>query len=77
MFFSMKILNGNRTAIKRCIVKWTVKHADKSSAKWEMNANVWQNETDENRVESLIHRDTSVKLNKRSVEAKKTKQSNL
>ena len=72
----MKTLNGNRTAVKRWTVKWTVKHADKSSAKCETNANNWQNCTDIDNVKSIIQRDTSDRLNKRSVDATKQKKKN-
>ncbi len=65
----MKTLNGNLTAVKRWTVKWTVKHADKSSAKWETNANNWQKYIDIDNVKSIIQRDTSDRLNKRSVDA--------
>ena len=57
-------------AIKRWIVKSTVKPADNNSAKWERNDNKRQKLSHFNVIKSVILWEASVKLNKRSVIAK-------
>ena len=67
----MNTLKGKRTAKKCWAVNWAVKQADKNLAKWESNENKRHIWSLCDCVISLIQREISVKLNKRSVIAKK------